>query len=183
MKRMMHFDVRGRSFKKESGGWRRNGGRKVRAHAHLHSRDMPVPLFGESDSEPFQNPIGSGAATLKARRTLEDIQEYYSPETILKILEGDTGWNHRVKGGYFHLRDRALVCVLYLCALRVSEALRLKKSQFGIDVEKQRVKVVGIMLSKRKEYSKEVQRGLAATRFMKPHYTTAENDQHRPRPP
>jgi hypothetical protein len=35
----------------------------------------------------------------------------------------------------------------------VSEALRLKKSQFRVEEDKQRVKVVGILLSKRKEYS------------------------------
>jgi integrase len=52
------------------------------------------------------------------------------------------------------LRDKALVCVLYLCALRISEALRLKKSQFRMEEEKQRVRVIGILLSKRKEYSK-----------------------------
>ena len=47
-----------------------------------------------------------------------------------------------------------LVCILYLCALRISEALRLKKSQFRVEEEKQRVRVIGILLSKRKEYSR-----------------------------
>jgi integrase len=97
--------------------------------------------------------VGSETKTPKARRTLEDIQEYYSPETILKVLWKRAGWNYQSNEDYFRLRDRALVCVLYLCALRVSEALRLKKSQFRIEEERQRVKVVGILLSKRKEYS------------------------------
>ena len=42
-----------------------------------------------------------------------------------------------------------------MCALRVSEALRLKRSQFKMEEEKQRVRVIGILLSKRKEYSRE----------------------------
>jgi len=97
--------------------------------------------------------VGSETKTPKARRTLEDIQEYYSPETILEVLGKRTGWNYQSNEDYFRLRDRTLVCVLYLCALRVSEAPRLKKSQFRIDEERQRVRVVGILLSKRKEYS------------------------------
>ena len=71
-------------------------------------------------------------------RTLEDIQEYYSPETMLKVLEQNVGWGYRVSEDFYRLRDRALVCVLYLCALRVSEALRLRKSQFRVEEERQR---------------------------------------------
>lgn len=46
------------------------------------------------------------------------------------------------------------MCILYLCALRISEALRLKKSRFRVEEEKQRVRVIGILLSKRKEHSR-----------------------------
>ena len=59
--------------------------------------------------------------------------------------EMEKEWRQEGAGG-------ALVYVLYLCALPVSETLRLTKPQFRIEVEKQRVKVVGILLSKRKEY-------------------------------
>jgi len=90
----------------------------------------------------------------KARRTLEDIEEYYPPETILNLLEEAKAWNYKTDRGRLRLRDQALVCVLYLCALRVSEALRLKRSQFRMEGEKQRVRVTGILLSKRKEYSR-----------------------------
>ncbi len=96
----------------------------------------------------------SSETKARARRTLEDIEEYYPPEAILEALEGKTGWSYKVNGDLYSLRDRALVCVLYLCALRVSEALRLRKVQFRIEEEKQRVRVIGILLSKRKEYSR-----------------------------
>lgn len=69
------------------------------------------------------------------------------------MIEEEEGWNYKAMREYFQLRDRALVCVLYLCALRVSEALRLTKSQFRVEEEKGRVKVVGILLSKKKEHS------------------------------
>jgi hypothetical protein len=59
-----------------------------------------------------------------------------------------------------------------LCALRVSEALRLKRSQFRIEEEKKRVRVIGILLSKRKEYSRvkyrEAWLPLASGSFLSP---------------
>jgi len=49
-------------------------------------------------------------------------------ETIINL----SGWNYKTNIALFKLRDRALICLLILTGLRISEALRLRKLQFRV---------------------------------------------------
>jgi integrase len=80
------------------------------------------------------------------RRTLKYIQNYPSSDNIYNHLTKSEGWFYKTNKQFYAARDKALVCLMYLLALRVSEVLRLKKSQFTI--EKDRIIVSGIELSK-----------------------------------
>jgi len=92
---------------------------------------------------------GSGAN----RRVLEDIPYYPSPKELYhKIIEG-LGWKYKVKMDYYKTRDRALLCLLYLAGLRVSEALRIHKDQ--VEETKEYVEVRGIFLSKSHKHGRE----------------------------
>lgn len=82
----------------------------------------------------------------KTRRTLAFITKYPKPSEILEKLENAVGWNYKRNREAYVRRDRALVASLYLVALRISEALRLRKKQFRM--EKKRVVIESIMLSK-----------------------------------
>jgi integrase len=66
----------------------------------------------------------------KGRKTLKDIKYYPSPSELYQLITENTGWHYKTKSDFYHTRDRSLVALLYLAALRVSEALRIKKSQF-----------------------------------------------------
>ena len=46
------------------------------------------------------------------------------------------GWEYKTRKELFQLRDRALMCLLILSGLRISEAIRLKKMQFRIYVDR-----------------------------------------------
>jgi len=85
------------------------------------------------------------------RRTLKYIDHYPSPiEIYTKIMESK-GWPYAQDQIFYLRRDRALVALLYILALRISEALRLKRSQFLFPEEtgyKDRVVVRSIELSK-----------------------------------
>jgi integrase len=88
---------------------------------------------------------GSG----KDRRTLKKIKKYPRPRELYDKIVYGKGWDYSSDDkDYFLKRDRALVALLYLLALRISEALRLCKSQFA--TEKNRIVVSGIELSKTK---------------------------------
>ena len=52
------------------------------------------------------------------------------PNEILELLLESKGWPYKRNVERYLKRDRALVAILYLGGLRISEALRLKKSQF-----------------------------------------------------
>jgi integrase len=88
----------------------------------------------------------------RARRTLADIELYPQPQELYEAIMGSEGWPYKVNRDEYLRRDRALVALLYLCALRVSEALRLRKSQFRILED--RVEVEGIKLSKMRRKGK-----------------------------
>jgi len=64
------------------------------------------------------------------RRTLKDIPYYPDPKEIYDAIMASPGWPYRNKNPRLIARDRALVALLYLTGLRVSEALRLTKRQF-----------------------------------------------------
>jgi len=80
------------------------------------------------------------------RRTLKFISTYPQPQELLQKIETSEGWPYQINKEFYHLRDQALVSILYLLALRISEALRLRKNQFS--EHRRRVVVKEIMLSK-----------------------------------
>ena len=85
------------------------------------------------------------------RLTLKYIEYYPTPSEIYSIIMESEGWPYKTNREFYLTRDRALVAILYLLALRISEALRLKKKQFLLPEEtgyQDRVLVRGIKLSK-----------------------------------
>ena len=84
------------------------------------------------------------------RRTLKDLDRYLSPEEIYFRLMNNEGWPYKERHRDKYLRrDRALVALQYLIAARISEVLRLIKSQF--ELKSDRVLIKGIKLSKCRE--------------------------------
>jgi len=69
---------------------------------------------------------GSG----KDRRTLTLIPYYPTPKEIYDELVTAAGWPYKSDMEFFRVRDHALISLLYLAALRVSEVLPLTKNQF-----------------------------------------------------
>lgn len=83
---------------------------------------------------------GSG----KDRRTLTLIPYYPTPKEIYKELVASNGWPYKSDMEFYRVRDHALISILYLGALRVSEALPLSKDQFvflGIHIELRSIKL------------------------------------------
>jgi len=94
---------------------------------------------------------------LVKRRTLKDIEYYPTPVEIYETITTNPGWPYKRKAEFYITRDRALVCVLYLLAIRVSEALRLRKMQFLFPEDtgiQDRIIVRGIKLSKARRKEK-----------------------------
>ena len=90
---------------------------------------------------------------LWSRRTVKAIPDYPDPESLLETLARSGGWPYdekRAATGQIALwraRDRALVSLLYVGMLRVSEALRLRRGQF--EIGEAAVRVTNVALSKR----------------------------------
>jgi len=88
------------------------------------------------------------------RRTLKDIAFYPEPEEIYEALMNSPGWEYKTRKEFYKVRDRSLICLLYLLAVRVSEVLRLKRDQFILPYEpggrKDAIVIRGIYLSKRR---------------------------------
>lgn len=80
------------------------------------------------------------------RRTLIKIQSHPSPKELLQSLENSEGWKYKTKLDYYRKRDRALIALTYIGALRISETLRITKSMFQL--EKIPYEIKGIPLSK-----------------------------------
>ncbi|MDH5690375.1 MAG: tyrosine-type recombinase/integrase [Candidatus Bathyarchaeota archaeon] len=82
------------------------------------------------------------------RRTLKYIEYYPTPQEIHDKIIHSKGWNYvnAETRDLYVKRDRALVAILYLLALRISEALRLRRNQFVFHED--RIEVRGIKLSK-----------------------------------
>jgi integrase len=89
-----------------------------------------------------------------SRRTVSGDLVYPEPAALLKTIKESPGYpyaayrNDLATVATLLTRDRALVSLLYLAMLRVSEALRLRRYQFKI--EEGRVLLSNIRLSKRK---------------------------------
>ena len=64
------------------------------------------------------------------KRTLKFIKSYPTPKELYGKIVNSEGWDYKSNREKFLIRDRALVAILYLLALRISEALRLRKEQF-----------------------------------------------------
>ena len=84
-------------------------------------------------------------------RVVLEVKSYLRPEELLDILNKFSGWDYKSNQEWYSLRDSSLICLLYLCALRVSECLRLTNDMFFLNEEKHRVEVAGIELSKRRK--------------------------------
>jgi len=81
-----------------------------------------------------------------SRRTLKDISYYPEPTEIIERLETSEGWVYKTRKEFYKVRDKALIALLYLTGLRISEALRLKKKQFR--KERSHFVISQILLSK-----------------------------------
>lgn len=92
------------------------------------------------------------------RRTLKDIQTYPTPQKLCQQIVSSPGWPYKTEDktdlDFYQKRDKALVSLLYLLAIRISEALRLTKKQFSIDQKNDRIKVESIKLSKPRKKGK-----------------------------
>ena len=89
---------------------------------------------------------------LKSHRVLADIPRTLDPEELYDALMKADGWDYKDPdtAELYRMRDRALLALLYLGALRISEALRLRRSQF-VYLKKKRAWVIrGVKLSKEK---------------------------------
>ena len=66
------------------------------------------------------------------RKTLDKIEYYPEPQEIIDKLNSRQGWEYQDEktAKFYQDRDKALAALLYLGALRASEALRIKKNQF-----------------------------------------------------
>jgi len=71
---------------------------------------------------------------VRPKRSVSDIPIFLDDRLWeeLTILVNMKGWNYKTQRTLFHLRDRALICLLILTGLRISEALLLKKLQIRI---------------------------------------------------
>tara|TARA_Y100000310_G_C20675633_1_gene812856 strand:- start:2350 stop:2964 length:615 start_codon:yes stop_codon:yes gene_type:complete len=95
--------------------------------------------------------MSSVQTKLKVRRTLADIEQYFPPRHMYNIIMKNKGWDYKHHIETYQERDRALIAVLYLAALRISEGLRLKVYQFSTNEEFNRIEISGILLSKAKK--------------------------------
>jgi integrase len=94
----------------------------------------------------------------RARRTLKDIEYYPTPAEIYNVIMVSKGWPYKSNREFYLKRDRALISLLYLLALRISEALRLKRSQFLFPEQtgqKDKIIVRAIELSKSRRKGKD----------------------------
>lgn len=84
----------------------------------------------------------------KKRRTLMDIPRTVSPDEIFTAINAFPGWPYSVNKERMLKRDRAYVLFLYVAAVRASEAGRILKSQFKLDMQRGAWLVRGVKLSK-----------------------------------
>lgn len=67
-----------------------------------------------------------------SRKTLAQVPRTLQPMEIIDALNNSKGWEYRVNGVKYACRDRALIALVYLGALRISEALKARVNQFKI---------------------------------------------------
>jgi len=68
------------------------------------------------------------------KRSVHDVPLFLDERLFeeLRILVNRQGWNYKTDKEIYQLRDRALISILILTGLRISEALMLKRLQFRI---------------------------------------------------
>jgi len=86
------------------------------------------------------------------RRTLKDIPYYPTPQEIHDAIITSLGWPYKHGTPRLVARDRALVALLYLGGLRISEAVRIAKEQFII--KDTHILIRSVKLSKSKSRGK-----------------------------
>jgi integrase len=82
------------------------------------------------------------------RKTIQDIERIPEPQELYQQLINGVGYPYKNNMDFYLARDRALVSILYLGALRISEALPLTLQQFKY--ESNRIRIESILLAKRK---------------------------------
>jgi len=96
---------------------------------------------------------------MKKRLTLEDMPSHNpTPDELYNELMQSEGWYYKTDKEFYLQRDRALVAVLYLSALRISEAIRITAMQFSEPISDERGKYImlkDVLLSKRRGDKRE----------------------------
>jgi integrase len=82
------------------------------------------------------------------RRTNEDIKERLSLKQIYSLIT-DKEWPYKQNIEFYHIRDRALMALLFLTAGRISEVLSLRKEQFDFEADKNFIAIRNMILVKR----------------------------------
>ena len=90
----------------------------------------------------------------KGRRTLKKIPFHPSPAELFDDITHGEGWNYKTNKEHLLIRDRALAALLYVGALRISEAIRLRKNQVLSNKDMDHILIRGIKLSKLKKKGK-----------------------------
>lgn len=74
------------------------------------------------------------------------------------MIANSKGWPYRISDPAFQIRDKAMVSLLYIGGLRISEALRITKKQFT-EKDPEKVIISSVLVSK-----KQYQRGRSILR-------------------
>lgn len=82
------------------------------------------------------------------RRTNEDIKKRLGVEQIYNLITSKT-WPYKEKREFYHIRDRALMSLLFLTAGRISEVLSLAKEQFDFEADRNFIVIRNMILVKR----------------------------------
>lgn len=101
----------------------------------------------------------------KSRRVLADIPRTIGPDELYDALVRAPGWDYKDPdtADIYLTRDRALLALLYMGALRISEALRLLRSQFVHDPKRKMWVIRGVKLSK-EQTTRHLKDGRVVTR-------------------
>jgi len=84
------------------------------------------------------------------KRTLKDIKYRLSPKQVYDLICGKA-YPYAWSRFFYQTRDRALLALLYLTGGRISEVLRLRKSQFDFDLDPNFVVIRDMVVVKRKK--------------------------------
>lgn len=84
------------------------------------------------------------------RRTLKFIKSYPASDSLYSQIKKSDGWPYKTDKQFYKTRDKALCAILYVLALRISEALRLKITQFEKGPSHVTVRAIKLSKSMRK---------------------------------